>query len=107
MGAPSRRRPRLHCQSPEPSSNPVGTNERVVRLIKLGQAIAAAKHGLLGSLGALVDGVGSFRTHAGSAHGRGRKAYKVDARLARLAVHSAHTLTLFVIETWQLRRAGK
>lgn len=62
---------------------------------------------LLGGLAAMVDGIGSFRTHAGSAHGRGRKPYKVDARLARLVVHSAHTLTLFVIETWQLRRGTK
>jgi hypothetical protein len=62
---------------------------------------------LLGGLAAMVDGIGSFRTHAGSAHGHGRKPYKVDARLARLVVHSAHTLTLFVIETWQLRRSAK
>lgn len=62
---------------------------------------------LLGGLAAMVDGIGSFRTHAGSAHGHGRKRYKVDPRLARLVVHSAHTLTLFLIETWQLRRQAK
>lgn len=62
---------------------------------------------LLGSLAAMVDGIGSFRTHAGSAHGHGRRSYRVDARMARLVIHSAHTLTLFVLETWQLRNAGR
>jgi hypothetical protein len=62
---------------------------------------------LLGSLAAMVDGIGSFRTHAGSAHGHGRKSYRVDARMARLVIHSAHTLTLFVLETWQLRKASQ
>lgn len=59
---------------------------------------------ILSGLTSIVDGIGSYRTHAGSAHGHGRRPYKVAPRHARLAVHSAHTLCLFAMETWQARR---
>jgi hypothetical protein len=61
---------------------------------------------ILSGLTSVVDGLGAFRTHVGSAHGRGRSAYKPSARHARLAVHSAHTLAVFVLETWDARVAG-
>lgn len=54
---------------------------------------------ILGGFGAIVDGLGSLRTHAGSAHGRGTKLYKVEPRHARLAIHAASSLAAFVIET--------
>ncbi len=53
---------------------------------------------ILGGLASIVDGIGAFRTHAGSAHGRERKAYKPRPRHARLAVHAAHTLGAFIID---------
>lgn len=56
---------------------------------------------ILGGLSSIVDGVGALRTHAGSAHGRGKKGYKIQSRHARLAVHAAHTLVLFALETWE------
>jgi hypothetical protein len=43
----------------------------------------------------------SLRTHAGDAHGRERGHSRVDERIARLAIHSASTVSLFLIETWQ------
>ena len=55
---------------------------------------------ILSGIFSVVDGIGAFRTHASSAHGQGRKIYKLKPRHARLAIHSAHTLTLFVLETW-------
>ena len=58
---------------------------------------------VLSGLTSIVDGVGSLRTHTGSAHGRGRKAYSVQARHARLAIHASHTLVGFVLETWEQR----
>lgn len=61
---------------------------------------------ILSGLISVVDGIGSYRTHAGSAHGHGRRTYKVTPRHARLAVHSAHTLCLFAMETWQARRGS-
>lgn len=56
---------------------------------------------VLSGLSSIVDGLGSIRTHAGSAHGRGKKRYRVAPRHARLVIHAAHTLTVFLIETWQ------
>lgn len=55
----------------------------------------------------IVDGIGAFRTHASSAHGEGRKTYKLKPRHARLAIHSAHTIALFVLETWDEKRLLK
>jgi hypothetical protein len=59
---------------------------------------------ILTGLISIVDGLGAFRTHTGSAHGRGRQAYRLQPRHARLAIHSAHTLVNFVIETWDSRK---
>jgi hypothetical protein len=61
---------------------------------------------ILGGIASIVDGVAAFRTHAGSAHGRGRGGYKPRPRHARLGVHAAHTLAAFVIETWDERKAA-
>jgi hypothetical protein len=58
---------------------------------------------ILSGLAAVIDGLGAYRTHAGSAHGQGRKRYDVKPRHARLAVHAAHTLVAFAIETWEQR----
>ncbi len=55
---------------------------------------------------AVVEGIGALRTHASSAHGAGKKSYKIEPRHARLAIHAAHTVTLFVLETWSKRKSG-
>lgn len=60
---------------------------------------------VLSGILSIVDGIGAFRTHASSAHGEGRKLYKLKPRHARLAIHSAHTLALFVLETWDEKRS--
>lgn len=59
---------------------------------------------ILSGILSVVDGIGAFRTHASSAHGQGRKLYKIKPRHARLAIHSAHTLGLFILETWDEKR---
>ena len=59
---------------------------------------------ILSGLTSIIDGIGALRTHAGSAHGHGTRSYKLVPRHARLAVHAAHTLCLFVIETWESRK---
>jgi hypothetical protein len=61
---------------------------------------------ILGGLASIVDGVGSLRTHAGSAHGHGRDHFPLESRHARLAINAAHTLVVFVIETWEIRRSS-
>jgi hypothetical protein len=61
---------------------------------------------ILSGLVATVNGIGALRTHASTAHGGGRKRYALQPRHARLAVHAAHTLTLFILETWDQRRGS-
>lgn len=60
---------------------------------------------ILSGVLSVVDGIGAFRTHASSAHGQGRKIYNLMPRHARLAIHSAHTIALFVLETWDERKS--
>ena len=59
---------------------------------------------ILTGLFAVVDGIGALRTHASSAHGAGKKSYKLEPRHARLAIHAAHTVGLYVIESWDKRK---
>lgn len=59
---------------------------------------------ILSGLISVVHGIGALRTHASSAHGAGRKSYRLEPRHARLAIHAAHTLTLFILETWKRRQ---
>ena len=59
---------------------------------------------ILTGLFSIADGVAALRTHEGSAHGReGGRTYKLTPRHARLAVHAAHTMAMFVLETWEAR----
>lgn len=60
---------------------------------------------ILSGMTSLVDGIGALRTHAGSAHGGGKLRYRMKARHARLLINCAHTLALFLIETWKDRDA--
>ncbi len=62
---------------------------------------------ILNGLGNVVEGIGALRTHAGDAHGRERGYRRIDARIARLAVHGAATASLFLIETWQRKFPAK
>ena len=59
---------------------------------------------ILSGLHSVIDGLGSLRTHAGSAHGQGPGFSGVEARHARLAIHAAHSLAVFVLETWDEKR---
>jgi hypothetical protein len=60
---------------------------------------------ILSGLTSVIDGIGALRTHAGSAHGHGRETYALEPRHARLAIHVAHTLATFVIETWESQKS--
>lgn len=59
---------------------------------------------ILSGLYSLTDGIGALRTHASSAHGQGRNAYKLQPRHARLAINAAHTLTMFILESWDNKK---
>lgn len=59
---------------------------------------------ILTGLFATVEGIGALRTHASSAHGAGKASYRLEPRHARLAIHAAHTIALFSLETWDKRK---
>ena len=56
---------------------------------------------ILAGLSNVLQGIGALRTHAGTAHGRQKGFTRVDPRIARLAVHTASSYCLFLIETWE------
>ena len=66
--------------------------------------IAADIRQVLGGLTSTAKGIGALRTHAGDAHGRERGFRRIDGRIARLAIHGATTLALFLIETWEKKQ---
>jgi len=43
----------------------------------------------------------TLRTHGGDAHGREKGFRRIDARIARLALNSASSIAMFLIETWE------
>ncbi|MDR3420677.1 MAG: abortive infection family protein [Xanthobacteraceae bacterium] len=61
---------------------------------------------ILQGLYSIGNGVAALRTHKGSAHGQSNqgKAYGLAPRHARLAVHAAHTMAMFILETRDARR---
>jgi hypothetical protein len=61
---------------------------------------------ILSGLISVVEGIGAFRTHASSAHVAGKKHYKLEPRHTRLAIHAAHTITLFVLESWRKKKGN-
>lgn len=58
---------------------------------------------IFGSLSGVVDGIGSLRTHAGSAHGHGHPTLTIEERHAMLALNAAYTLAIFVVQDWNAR----
>lgn len=78
--------------------------------LNLDQVLRDDQKRVLQGLASIVDGVGSYRTHIGSAHGRGLNPPEVSVPEARLAVNAAHSLVIFVMELWhasQGRGGGK
>ncbi len=69
---------------------------------------------ILSGLSSIAAGVAALRTHKGSAHGHSaerapdpERIYRIAPRHARLAVHAAHTMAHFVLETWEARVASR
>lgn len=59
---------------------------------------------ILGGLTSVAKGVGALRTHGGDAHGRESGFARLDPKLARLSLHAASSLALFLIETWEQKQ---
>lgn len=89
-----------------PAKQTIGDLYKVVREhLRLDPAQVAEQDlkRILSGLISMVEGIGALRTHTGSAHGHGRQAYRLAPRHARLAINGAHTLALFLLETWSCR----
>ncbi|WP_425647701.1 abortive infection family protein [Agrobacterium leguminum] len=59
---------------------------------------------VLSGLTSVTKGIGALRTHGGDAHGREKGFRRVDPRIARLALNSASSIALFLIETWESKQ---
>ncbi len=53
---------------------------------------------VLKGISSIIDGIGAFRSHIGSVHGRGSNPRTIVVAEARLVVNSAHTLVVFIME---------
>lgn len=74
--------------------------ENVFPHLKLntGGALAQDQHKILKGISSVIDGIGAFRSHIGSAHGRGSNPPKIVVAEARLVVNAAHTVVVFLME---------
>jgi hypothetical protein len=64
-----------------------------------GKAIDLHVREVLQGLSSSIHGIAGLRSNVGSAHGHGPGAPVVEPRHARLAVHAAHTVVVFVVES--------
>jgi len=64
-----------------------------------GNAIDPDDRNMLQGLATSIHGIAGRRTRGGSAHGRAPGTPTVEPRHARLAVHAAHTIVTFVMES--------
>jgi len=69
--------------------------------------LANDQHKVLKGITAIIDGVGAFRSHIGSAHGREITPPRIVVAEARLAVNAAHTIVVFVMEMYHSKIANK
>lgn len=53
---------------------------------------------ILTGITSIIDGVGAFRSHIGSAHGRGITPPQISAHEARLAVNVSHSVVTFIMD---------
>ena len=60
--------------------------------------LAADQHKVLKGISSIIDGIGAFRSHIGSAHGRGSNPPRIVVAEARLVVNAAHTIVVFIME---------
>ena len=68
--------------------------------LNIDQTIEDDQKKILQGLASIVDGIGAYRTHIGSAHGRGLLPPVIQVSEARLAVNASHTLVTFIMERW-------
>ena len=60
---------------------------------------------ILGGCHSVVDGLGNLRNLLSDAHGKSKASVKPAPRHAELAVNLSGTMALFLVETWEARKA--
>ncbi|WP_133625218.1 abortive infection family protein [Erwinia sp. LJJL01] len=60
--------------------------------------LAADQHKVLKGMSSIIDGVAAFRSHIGSAHGRGPNPPMIVVAEARLVVNVSHTIVVFIMD---------
>lgn len=86
-----------------PSKQTVGPLWRVVQQhlgLNIDPTLKEDQKKILQGLASIVDGIGAYRTHIGSAHGRGIEPPKIQVAEARMAVNASHALVIFIMELW-------
>lgn len=66
--------------------------------------LAADQHQVLKGISSIIDGVGAFRSHVGSAHGRGSSPPSIVVAEARLMINAAHTLVVFIMDVLHAKK---
>lgn len=60
---------------------------------------------ILKGISSIINGVAAFRSHIGSAHGRGSTPPSIVIAEARLSVNAAHTIVVFLMELLHAKKA--
>lgn len=58
-------------------------------------------HKIHSGIVSIMNGIAAIRTHASSAHGRGKEFNIPEIRQAMLVVNAAHSLAVYILETWE------
>ena len=61
---------------------------------------------VLGGCHSVVQGLGAMRNRLGDAHGKGQASYKPLPRHAALAVNLSGAMSMFLVETYEARKAA-
>lgn len=70
------------------------------------RTLSQDQNNILQGLASLIHGIGDFRTHIGSVHGRGISPPRIQISDARLAVNASHTLVIFLMERWEVLKSS-
>lgn len=60
--------------------------------------LAADQHKILKGILLTIDGIGAFRSHIGSAHGRGSNPPSIVVAEAKLVINAAQTIVVFILD---------
>ncbi|RBP79809.1 abortive infection Abi-like protein [Shewanella putrefaciens] len=65
--------------------------------------LAADQHKVLKGISSIIDGIGAFRSHIGSAHGRGSNPPSIEVAEARLVTNASHTIVVYILDVLHLK----